>query len=827
MAKPRDKGRDRAPAKPPAASPAPPSPPPPERRPGSRRRRLRWLALGLGLLTVLIGALLVLRPGIRLGQGDAGGLGALPGGLTPGRLNLVVVTLDTTRADRLGCYGSKDVLTPHFDRLAARGTLFEQAVSATPLTLPAHSSLFTGLLPGGHGVRDNGGFHLAEERLTLAEILRDKGWATGGFVAAYVLDRRWGIAQGFDHYLDDFDLSKFKSVSMGDIQRPGDEVVKHGLEWIRTVSGASGSASSEKPFFAWLHLYDPHTPYAPPEPFAGQYAGRPYNGEIAWTDEVVGRLLDGLNGLGLTERTLVAVIGDHGESLGEHGETGHGFFVYEPTTRVPFLLAGPYPGLAGRRVPGVVRQIDLLPTLLELLGVEAPATQGQSLVPAILGRPDAPVLTGYSEAFYARYHYGWSELRALRQGRWHFIEAPRPELYDLEADPGEQRNLASEERRTVAALRQELARLEQRTGPAPAAAAPLEEDEETLRKLAALGYLGSRVDTEKSWRDLPDPKDRIHVYNLMDRARDEIVTSAPDSAIATLREVLAADPEVIDAWFMLGNAFLQKRQWEEAAAAYRKTLEKKPDHDYAVIGLADTLVATGRVDDAVLGYQRYLARDPDNAQVAYRLAQVLLDEGRNDEAEKAFRRTLEIEPETARAHVGLGVVAFRRQDLAGARQEISRALAIDPKAGHARYNLALVLEEQGDLAGAAATYRAEIADRPTAYKAHFNLGRLLARLGDRAGALAALRRAVEENPEWAVGRFFLAQALLANGDLGNAASEARQGLALDRQTAFAPLGHYVLADVLNRQGNPAAAAEEAARGRALEARVGQAGRPVR
>ncbi|HYH47753.1 MAG TPA: sulfatase-like hydrolase/transferase, partial [Thermoanaerobaculia bacterium] len=646
-------------------------------------------------MTVLIGALLVLRPGslagIRLGQGGAGGLGALPGDLTPGRLNLVVVTLDTTRADRLGCYGSEDVLTPHLDRLAARGTLFEQAVSATPLTLPAHSSLFTGLLPGGHGVRDNGGFHLAEERLTLAEILRDKGWATGGFVAAYVLDRRWGIAQGFDHYLDDFDLSKFKSVSMGDIQRPGDEVVKHGLEWIRTVSGG-GNGGAEKPFFAWLHLYDPHTPYAPPEPFAGQYAGRPYNGEIAWTDEVVGRLLDGLDGLGLTGRTLVAVIGDHGESLGEHGETGHGFFVYEPTTRVPFLLAGPYPGLAGRRVPGVVRQIDLLPTLLELLGVEAPATQGQSLVPAILGRPDAPVLTGYSEAFYARYHYGWSELRALRQGRWHFIEAPRPELYDLEADPGEQRNLASAERRTVAALRQELARLEQSTGPAPAAAAPLEEDEETLRKLAALGYLGSRVDTEKSWRDLPDPKDRIHVYNLMDRARDEIVTSAPDRAIATLREVLAEDPEVIDAWFMLGNAFLQKREWEEAAAAYRKTLEKKPDHDYAVIGLADTLVATGRVDDAVLGYQRYLARDPDNAQVAYRLAQVLLDEGRNDEAEKAFRRTLEIEAKTARAHVGLGVVAFRRQDLAGARQEISRALAIDPKAGHARYNLALVLE---------------------------------------------------------------------------------------------------------------------------------------
>ncbi len=575
MAKRKDRGRQRTagPPLPPANQtasppPAPPAPITPDRpRPSLHRRWLRPLplaALVLGLLTALGGALLVLRPGGlgRLG-GGAGELGALPDGLTPNRLNLVVVTLDTTRADRLGCYGSRDVETPHLDRLAARGTLFEQAVSATPLTLPAHSSLFTGQLPGGHGVRDNGGFHLAAERLTLAEILKEKGWATGGFVAAYVLDRRWGIAQGFDRYVDDFDLSKFKSVSMGDIQRPGDEVVAHGLDWIRSVSGSDGAAGSQdgRPFFAWLHLYDPHTPYAPPEPFAGRYAGRPYNGEIAWTDEVVGRLLAGLEELGLTERTLVAVIGDHGESLGEHGETGHGFFVYEPTTRVPFLLAGPYPGLAGRRVPGVVRQIDLLPTVLELLGVAAPKTQGESLVPAILGRADAPVLTGYSEAFYARYHYGWSELRALRQGRWHFIEAPRPELYDLVADPGEQRNLASEERRTVVALRQELARLERETGTAPAAAAPLEEDEETLRKLAALGYLGSRVETAKSWRELPDPKDRIHVYNLMDRARDEVVTGVPDKAIATLREVLAADSEVIDAWFMLGNAFLQKRDW--------------------------------------------------------------------------------------------------------------------------------------------------------------------------------------------------------------------------------------------------------------------------
>jgi choline-sulfatase len=797
-----------------------PSPAPPQPAPSPPRHPL-LLVLGAGLLVCLAAAYLVLRPG-----GGPGGLGQLPGGLAPGRLNLVVVTLDTLRADRLGCYGSRDVETPHLDALAARGTLFENAISPTPLTLPAHASLFTGLQPGGHGVRDNGGFHLAAERLTLAEILQQNGWATGGFIAAYVLDHRWGIAQGFEHYRDDFDLSKYKSVSMGDIQRRGDEVVADGLEWI------ADAARGDQPFFAWIHLYDPHTPYSPPEPFASRYAGRPYNGEVAWTDELVGRLTAGLDHLGLTERTVVAVIGDHGESLGEHGETGHGYFLYEPTTRVPFLLAGPYPGLAGRRVPGVVRHVDLLPTLLELLGVgdgvgdgsgDRPKIAGQSLVPLILGRPDAPAIAGYSEAFYARYHYGWSELRAVRTARWHFIEAPRPELYDLAADPGEQVNLADRERRTVADLRRQLARIEDQTGPPPAAAAPLEEDEETLRKLAALGYVGSRVETDKSWRDLPDPKDRIEVYNLMDRARDEIIDGAADRAIATLREVLAQDSEVIDAWFMLGNAWFQKHDWGQAAAAYRKTLEKKPDHDYAMIGLADTLVATNRVDDAVLGYERYLSRDPNNAQVTYRLAQVLLDAGRNEAAEKSFLRTLQIEPKTARAEVGRAVVAFRAKDLQGSRRAIERALRIDPQAGHARYNLALILETEGDLAGAAAAYRAEIAARPTAYKAHFNLGRLLARQGDRQGAATALARAVEENPDFGVGHLFLAQARLAAGDLAGAAEEARRGLALDPTSTFAPLGHYVLADVYNRQGNPGAAAAEAAKGKALEAKGGGRG----
>jgi arylsulfatase A-like enzyme/Tfp pilus assembly protein PilF len=751
-----------------------------------------------------------------------GGRGSLPGGLKPGDLNLVVVTLDTTRSDRLGCYGSKDVKTPSLDSLAARGVLFENAISPMPLTLPAHSSLFTGRLPAAHGVRDNGGFTLGPDQVTLAETLRDAGWATGGFVSAYVLDHKWGISQGFDRYFDDFDLTQFKSVSMGEIQRRGDVTLQQAAGWIGEHAGGR--------FFAWLHLYDPHAPYDPPEPFKSAYPGRPYNGEIAWTDELVGRLVKELERLGVADRTVIAVIGDHGESLGEHGENGHGFFIYTQTTHVPFLLASPYGGLQGRNVAEVVHNVDLMPTLLDLLGVAPVAppsgpVQGRSLLPLLEGRSEGVeaeglVDGGWSESWYPRFHYGWSELRAVRSGRWHFIEAPRPELYDLDADPGETDNRAAAEPGTVEEMRGLLEGVEAATGQAAESPAPIEEDEETLRKLASLGYVGSlSPETAKpgvSWKDLPDPKDKIAVYNLINRAKEEASDGDADKAIAMLNDVLAQDPEVVDGWFLLGNAYFKKQDWARAAEYFTKTLEKRPDHDYAVIGLADTLVARGRVDDALVGYRKFLETDPRNAQITYRMAEVLLDSGREAEAAEAFARTLEIEPKAARAEVGRGVVAFREKDFAGARAAIARALAIDPKARNARYNLALIEEAEGRPAGALAQYRAEIADYPTAYKALFNMGRLLGKTGDRAGSIAALRGAVEANPDFSIGRFFLAQALLGAGDLDGAAGEARQGLERDPDSEYAPLGHYVLADVLDRQGRRAEALVELRRGRQLE-----------
>ena len=631
--------------------------------------------------------------------------------------NLVLVTLDTTRADRLGCYGARGVETPNLDALARRGVLFENAVSVAPLTLPAHCTMFTGLLPAGHGVRDNRGFRLAPERLTLAEVLKARGFATGGFVGAYVLDRRWGVAQGFDRYFDDFNIPRSRLGGLEETQRRGDVVVREGLAWVPRV--ATGR------FFAWFHIYDPHAPYAPPEPYASRYAAAPYNGEIAWADELVGRILAGLAQSGVAGTTLVAVIGDHGESLGEHGESGHGFFLYEPSTRIPLILAGPgLPRGDGRRVTRVVGETDLAPTLLDLLGIAGappapplsevmPEAKGRSLVPLALGRAAEWIDQACSETYYSRFHYGWSELRALRTDRYHFIEAPKPELYDLQKDPGETANLAPGEPQLVASLRAALAKLETTAGGSAATPVPEEEDEETLRKLAALGYAGSPARTRgKSFRDLPDPKDRLQVYNLLIGARDKAAAGALDAAIADLQKIVSIDPEVTDAWLRLGNCYSARKDYARAAENFAKALDRRPDYEYAFVGYTDALMSEGRTEDTISASRRFLQIDPQAALAHHQLGRALFRAKRFEDAEHSFSEALRLAPDLAEAAYDIGACREARADFSGSVAEFRRAIAIDPAYHEAHAALARRLFAGGDLAGAAAELRAALQYAP-------------------------------------------------------------------------------------------------------------------
>lgn len=409
----------------------------------------------------------------------------------PSEMSVLVITLDTTRADHLSPYGYMNAPMPSLERLAREATVFNQALSVSPLTLPAHTSLFTGLLPPKHGVRDNADRPLAATYTTLAEVARAQGLRTAAFVGSAVLDRERGLAQGFDVYSD---------VGRGD-RRPGSEpqrtaaqVVDQAVKWLTSDNRAR--------FFLWAHLYDPHHPYDPPEPFRSG-TGDAYGGELAFAESQIGRLLDVLDASGRRDDTIVVVVGDHGESLNEHGEEHHGIFLYESVLRVPLMIR--MPGLPARRVPEVVRITDVMPTVLALAGISGPLGDGVSLVDLMTGDRHGLDLEAYAESLYPQ-RFGWSPLYALRDSRYKFIDAPKPELYDLDRDPFEQHNIVAERSTIAAAMKRRLDAIASKTTAevyhASAAASP-----ETRERLLSLGYVtGPRADAPTVGK-LPDPKD--------------------------------------------------------------------------------------------------------------------------------------------------------------------------------------------------------------------------------------------------------------------------------------------------------------------------------
>jgi arylsulfatase A-like enzyme/Tfp pilus assembly protein PilF len=778
--------------------------------PGRRRRNAGHAALvGAALLVAAAGGLFATRVSPPKTDEDARRRIASRRP-APSELNVVVLTLDTLRADRLGCYGFGGVETPNIDALAADGVLFEQATSTVPLTLPSHSSIFTGLIPPRHGVRDNGGFFVEEKRTTLAERMKQGGWATGAFVGAWVLDSKWGIGQGFDHYSDRFDLTKYKVVNLGTVQKKGDEVMDLALEWLAGVK--------DRKFFAWVHLYDPHTPYEPPAPFAARYPGQPYLGEVAYTDQVVGRLTSWLKQSGLWERTLVVLLSDHGESLGEHGEKAHTFFVYDATQHVPLVVRTPWGDRGRSRMQ--VSTVDVMPTVLDLVGLPPePEIDGRSLARLVLHPAAEAPGVAYAETYFPRFHYGWQHLRAMRDGRWKYIEAPTPELYDVQQDPGETRNVYKAYSRRAEDLR---LRLEQIAG-SGAQAAPDKDtlDPETLQRLAALGYVGGgpRVDPEAV---LPDPKDKIGLFERMGAARGLAKQEKLEEAVAAMRAVVAVDPGIIDAHTALGGWLRQLRRPAEAVAAYRRALEIQPESEAALSALADLYRAQGQPEAAIEGYRTALRLEPRQPNVWYQLATLYLDLGRERDARATFQQALEHNPAMGSAYNSLAALAFDEGKLDEAERLVRRGLELEEDLRSSRFNLGRILEARGQLAEAEKLYREELEQFSDNGRARFNLAQIARQRGDRAGFLAALRESTEKAPEFGAAFFFLAREELREGRFEAAAELARKGLEVDGRSQLAPLGHYVLADVYNRQGRAKEAADEAAKGQRLERRAGRA-----
>ena len=732
---------------------------------------------------------------------------------------MLLVSVDTLRADRLGSYGYQAASTPVLDALAARGLRFEQAATVTPLTLPAHTSLLSGTFPAFHGVRDNGSFYVSDTITTLAEVLQSRGYRTGGFIGAFVLDHRWGIAQGFDHYFDAFDLSNFDmAAGLDAAQRPGSEVVDHALSWL--------DEERERPFFAWVHLYDPHSPYTPPEPYRSRFPATmqgAYDGEVAATDAQIGRLLDHLQASRRLDNTIVVVVADHGESLGEHGEQQHGFFVYDAAVRIPLIVAGP--GVPARVVPDQVRIVDVMPTVLDLVGAEVPSeVQGVSLVP--LGRGEKMDLLGFSETWYPRYHYGWSELTAVRDGRFKFIAAPRRELYDTQADPGETHDLSASNPRMADALERALLDTVTRTATAATPQKPRAIDPAVEERLRALGYVATTV-SRATLVDRPrhDPKDMIKLYNLLKLAGSDSVDGRLDDAIAKVRTVLAADPEVIEAHTILGNLHTKAGRLPEAIKAYQQALAIDPEHEGAAWSLALAYRQAGKLDEARAGFERVLQLNPRGAKALYQLAEMSMLRGEFAAAAAALEKGLKLDGDRAVFLVKLAEARLELKQIDAAQSALVDAITIKPDQSMAHYNLGLVHEARGEWQPAASEYEAEIKVSPKLYQPHFNLAKLMARAGRPADALAHFRAAVEKNPEFGSGFLYLAKALLDAGHLKDAEEAANRGLAAKPDAGMIPLGHYVLADIYSRQGRESEAARHLAAGRRAEARAESPGRP--
>ena len=724
--------------------------------------------------------------------------------------DVLLISIDTLRADRLGSYGYAAAQTPAIDELAGRGLRFSQAATVTPLTLPAHTSLLTGTFPTFHGVRDNGQFYVSDDLTTLAEVFKSNGYRTGGFIGAFVLDRRWGIAQGFDTYYDEFDLSKYQlGAGIDAAQRPGREVVDHALEWLRQPS--------TRPYFAWVHLYDPHTPYEAPERVAERFPrtlSGAYDAEVAEADIQVARLVAGLRELGTLDRTLIVVVGDHGESLGEHQEQQHGFFVYDATTRIPLIISGP--AIPSRVVPEQVRITDVMPTILDLCRIPSPAAvQGATLAPAARGeRLD---LLALSESWYPRYHYGWSELTAVRDGRYKFIAAPRRELYDTQVDPEETHDLSAENPRLADALERALQDLTSRTTAGATAQRPQEVDPDVEERLRALGYVGGSVSPRAlEARPRGDPKDKIVLYNLLKQAGTDSVTGRIDDAIAKVDSVLAVDPTVVEAYIILGNLHTKAKRGDAAIAAFQKALSLDDRNENAAFALALAYKQDGQLDAAQAGFERVLQMNARSTKAAWQLADIAARRRDFARAEALLTTALTRNVDRPPFLLKLAEAQIERSKFDEADKNLREALRLKPDLVMAHYDLGLIAEAKHDNGHALEEYQAELKNHPTVYQAHFNLAKLMSREGRTADAVDHFRAAVSANRTFAAGYLYLAKSLLDAGELKESEEAALAGLAANPEGDLRPLGHFVLADVYSRMGRTRDAARQVALGRRLE-----------
>ncbi|MGA1870688.1 MAG: sulfatase-like hydrolase/transferase [bacterium] len=677
-------------------------------------------------------------------------------------MNILLISIDTLRPDHLACYGYKSIKTPHIDLLAQNGILLRNAYSPVPLTLPSHMSIMTGQYPRGHGVYNNGGYVLSDSAETVAEVLHQQGYATGAIVASYVLNSQWGLGQGFEDYDDSIAHTAEKRPMDKEGYRRGKELTELGKKWLRQ--------HHEKPFFLWVHYFDPHAPYDPPAPFDKKYKNEPYDGEIAYMDHCLGELFNEMKKLSLLETTLIIFVGDHGEGLWEHQEQTHGLFIYNTTLHVPLIVRYPKKYPKGKEVSALVRTIDIMPTILEALDIQSPTLdlQGTSLIPLLTGEKKDLELNLYGESRYPELNFKWAPLECIVCEEWKYIHAPKAELYNFKNDPKETTNLYSVNTQKSEFLRAQLLSLKEKLSGVSHTendAEPVEISPEARQKLQSLGYICNAESNEKNLDNydplsLPDPKDKVSVLAHIDEARVLESKGQFDVAIQKYEEILTHAPDSIATHYLLGLAY---RNAGDPIKALHE-MEKVAELDFTyfdcenILGLLYDQLALPK--KAIKAFKKALTINPDTVYVHNNLGMVYFKSNTLDLAEKEFKEVISFDSDTDPQHISvafsnLGGVYMRKGYLDKAVESFKSSITLDSDNVGSYIGLAEAYEYLGKIKQSILQWKYIVKRQSDDHFAYFKLGQLSLAIGKLKEAIKYLKKSLQLKPDFFEARMLL------------------------------------------------------------------------
>jgi arylsulfatase A-like enzyme/Tfp pilus assembly protein PilF len=690
---------------------------------------------------------------------------SLPGFGDFSNYNLLLITIDTLRADHLPVYGYTKIHTPNLDRLANESLVFEDAIAQVPMTLPSHSSILSGLLPPSHGVRDNAGFILDPKVNTLAEILKSKNYKTAAFISAFVLDSQFGLDQGFDLYSDDFSLVQDR-IDMSHVARRAEETELEVDAWLKK--------NSDQKFFMWIHYYDPHDPYDPPEPYKTEYASSLYDGEIAYTDHVFGKLYDLLDQLQVKEKTIVVMTGDHGEGLGDHKEQTHSIFIYNATQHVPLMIR--LPKIKPKRIKGVVSLVDIVPTVLDWLGVQPDQNmQGRSLIPLIEGKEHS-TRVAYSDSIFPQLHYGFSPLRRISTDQYEFIDAPKPELYDRINDRYELKNLIKEKPEIANALHKKLDEILKSSEAVPNQVQKM--DAETEEKLRAMGYVGTIVASTPESLKI-DPKDKIDLLESISQSHQALTRKNFPYVVETITRVLKQEPNMVDAHFLLATAYLNLNENEKALTEMMNTIRLKPDHAQTLYNLGFFYQLQGKLDEAEEWYLQLLKVQPEHLRARTNLMDLYQKKDEPEKAksylakivssyENALKNT-EVAETRADLLEKLAQAYFASGDLDQSEKTLKEAIQLMPNRPMTHFHLGAIYQRKKEYDKAISEYEAESRISPNNFKVFFNLGVLYRHSGQVQDSIQSFQKALQLNNQFYPTYYQLAELyLITNSNLDEA-----------------------------------------------------------